>query len=112
MTFDEAIEELKSESTEAKEILERAELFAELCNEYGVEVKDVFPRPKMDAVEFLQQYKLMCGQYNCTGECPIKQLLDKYGVDICDDAFIYLHPEEVVEAVLRWRTLTDKSLNC
>lgn len=39
MTFDECIEELKSESAEAKEILERAEIFAELCNEYGVEVK-------------------------------------------------------------------------
>ena len=56
----------------------------------------------MDAVEFLQQYKLMCGQYNCTDGCPIKQLRDKHGVDTCDDAFIYLHPEEVVKAVLRW----------
>lgn len=57
----------------------------------------------MDAVEFLQQYKLMCGHYNCSDECPIKQLLSKYTEsDVCDDAFIYLHPEEVVEAVLEW----------
>lgn len=123
MTFDECLEELKSESAEAKEILEQAEIFAKLCNEYGVEVKDgtgrilrngkeidivseikdAFPRPKMDAVEFLQQYKSMCGQYNCADGCPIKQLRNNYDVDVCDDAFIYLHPEEVVEAVLRWR---------
>ena len=57
----------------------------------------------MDAVEFLRQYKLMCGQYNCSDKCPIKQLLNKCtGTDVCDDAFIYLHPEEVVDAVLEW----------
>lgn len=66
MTFDECLEKLKSESAESKEIIERAELFAELCNEYGVEVKegtgrimidgkdidiakDVFPRQEIDA---------------------------------------------------------------
>ncbi len=48
MTFDEAIKKLKSESAESKEIFERAELFAELCNEYGVEVKDGTGRIMLD----------------------------------------------------------------
>lgn len=57
----------------------------------------------MDAVEFLKQYKLMCGHYECDKGCPIKKLLDKHGVETCDDAFIYLHPEEVVHAVEEWK---------
>lgn len=62
MTFDECIEELKSESDEAKEIIERAEeeskaydhlseVFLELCNEYGVEVKDGTGRILIDGKE-------------------------------------------------------------
>ena len=56
----------------------------------------------MDAVEFLAQYKLMCGHYNCNDDCPIKRIRDRHMIEICDDAFIYLHPEEVVEAVQKW----------
>lgn len=48
MTFDECLEELKSESAEAKEIIEQAEILAELCNEYGVEVKDGTGRIMID----------------------------------------------------------------
>ena len=56
----------------------------------------------MDAVEFLKAYKLMCGQYNCSDDCPIFKLRKKHGIDVCDDAFIYLHPEEIVSVVKEW----------
>ena len=59
-------------------------------------------REIMDAVEFLEQYKLMCGQFNCKDGCPIKRLRDKHGIDVCDDVFIYLHPKEVVSVVQEW----------
>lgn len=65
----------------------------------------------MDAVEFLEQYKLMCGHHNrwnkCKG-CPIKPLLDRHRIEFCDDAFIYLHPEEVVIAVQEWSNRNGK----
>ena len=47
----------------------------------------------------------MCGQNNGMCEpkdCPIRVLLDRHRIETCDDAFIYLHPEEVVEAVAEW----------
>ena len=56
----------------------------------------------LDAITFLEAYKTMCGEYNCTSECPIKQLLDKHDIEVCDDAFIYLYPSEVVGAVIEW----------
>lgn len=57
----------------------------------------------MDAVRFLQEYKRMCGQNNGTcKDCPIRALLDRHRIEVCDDAFIYLHPEEVVNAVSEW----------
>ena len=56
----------------------------------------------MDAVEFLRAYKLRCGQFNCSKDCPILKLREQHEVEVCDDAFIYLHPDEVVSAVEKW----------
>ena len=59
----------------------------------------------MDAIIFLQEYKRMCGQNNGRCEpmdCQIRVLLDRHRIETCDDAFIYLHPVEVVEAIAEW----------
>lgn len=55
----------------------------------------------MDAIKFIQEYTRMCNQEVCC-ECPMNELLKKYGVEVCEYDFVSMHPEEVVCAVDKW----------
>ena len=90
MTFDECLEKLKSESAESKEVIERAELFAELCNEYGVEVKEGTGRimidgKDIDIIDVMNNPCLKCNMSDtekaaCCG-CPERLEYEKQKIE-------------------------------
>ena len=57
----------------------------------------------MDAIRFLEVYKHMCGQDNGScKECPLKTLMKKHSIDVCDDMFIATNPHEIVPIIEKW----------